>query len=224
MQIRLTVDYHKALMAERDIRKDEGEVEYYINEFDNVAAGLVKMRRLTQYDRMVLFLQGLLVRIVRKVYGGVKMDSKKLETFEWSGVFNEVVEAKLNHNHADANFDRLGLRVKQELQVKETISVILKRPEWKPPTAANTEATPPTQAPPTRPNAGEDIIVGRLEEMRDIRIYVQQRWAEQEGRSPNQVGRKEPFGTAAGPMTGMNKSTNCWWGNEGHRKRRCPNY
>ena len=44
VQIRLTVNYLKALAAERDIRKDEGEAEFYINEFDDVAAELVKMR------------------------------------------------------------------------------------------------------------------------------------------------------------------------------------
>ena len=112
MQIRLTIDYLNALVADRDIRKDEGEVEYYINEFDDVAAELVKLRRLTRYDRMVLFLQGLPVRIARKVYEDLKLDTKKLETFEWSGVFNEVVEAALNHHRADANFHRLELRAK----------------------------------------------------------------------------------------------------------------
>ena len=128
-QIRLTVDYLKALATETDIRKDEGEVEYYINEFDDVAAELVKMRQLTRYDRMVLFLEGLPVKIARKVYEDVKMDAKKLESFERSGVFNEVVEATLNHNRADADFDRLGLRENQEPQAKEMISAILKRPE-----------------------------------------------------------------------------------------------
>ena len=50
MQIRLTVDYLKALAAKRDVRSDEGEVEYYNNKFDNVEAELVKMRRLTWYN------------------------------------------------------------------------------------------------------------------------------------------------------------------------------
>ena len=67
VQIHLTVDYLKARAAKRDIRRDEGEVEYYINEFDDMAAGLVKMRRLTRYDRMVIFLEGLPVKIARKV-------------------------------------------------------------------------------------------------------------------------------------------------------------
>ena len=199
-------------------------MEYYINEFDDVAAELIKMRRLTRYDRMVLFLEGLPVRIVRKVYEGVKLETKKLETFERSRVFNEVVEATLNRNHADADVDRLGLRAKQEPQAKETISAILKRLEWKPPTPANAEATSPTQTPPTRPNAGKVVMVGLLEEMRDLRIYVQQRWAEQEGRSPKQVARKAPFAAAAGPMMGMNESTCFWCGNEGHIKTRCPDY
>ena len=175
MQMRLTVDSLKALAAERDIRKDEGEVEYYINEFDDVAAELVKMRRITRYDRMVLFLGELPVKIARKVYEDVKLDAKKLETLEQSGVFNEVVEAALNHNRADADLDQLGLHAKQEPQAKETILAILKRPEWKPPTPANAEATPPTQAPPMRPNAGEDVMVGLLEEMRNLWIYLQQR-------------------------------------------------
>ena len=135
------------------------------------------------------------------------MDTKKPETFERSGVFNEVGEAALNQNRADANFDRLGLRANQEPQTKEMISAILKRPEWKPPTPANAEVIPPTQAPATRPSVGEDVMVGLLEEMRDQRIYVQQRWAEQEVRSPNQIARKAPFAAAAGPMTGMNQST-----------------
>src|SRR5437588_2504804 len=114
VQMRLTVDYLKALAAKRDVRKDEGEVEYYINEFNDVAAELVKKRRLTRYDRMVLFLEGLPVKIARKVYEEVKLDTKKLETFERPGVLNEVVEAALNDNRADADFDRLALRAKQE--------------------------------------------------------------------------------------------------------------
>ena len=32
-------------------------VEYNLDEFDDVAAELVKMRRVTWYDRMVLFLE-----------------------------------------------------------------------------------------------------------------------------------------------------------------------
>ena len=133
-QISLTVDYLKALAAERDIRKNEEEVEYYINEFDDVATELVRMRRLTRYDRMFLFLEGLPVRIARKVYEGVKLDTKSLKTFERSWLFNEVVKDTLNHNHANADFDRLGLCAKQDPQAKETISAILKRLKWKPPT------------------------------------------------------------------------------------------
>ena len=224
VQIRLTVNYLKALAAKRDIRKDEGEVEYYIHDFDNVAVELVKMRRLTRYDRMVLFLEGLPVKIARKVHEEVKLETKKPETFERSGVFNEVVEAAINHNRADADFDRLGRHANQEPPGKETILSTLKRPEWKPPTPANAEVIPPTQAPPTRPSVGEDVMVGLLVEMRDLRIYVQQRWAEQEGRSPNQVARKAPFAPAAAPMTGMNESTCSWCGNEGHMKTRCPDY
>ena len=60
--------------------------------------------------------------------------------------------------------------------------------------------------------------------MRDLRIYVQQRWAEQEGRSPNQIARSAPFAAAAGPITGMSESTCFWCGNEGHIKTRCPDY
>ena len=44
MQIRLKVDYLKALAANRYIWKDKREVEYYINEFDDVAGKLGKMR------------------------------------------------------------------------------------------------------------------------------------------------------------------------------------
>ena len=117
----------------------------------------------------------------------------------------------------------MGLRANQE-PAKETISAILKRPEWKPPTPANAEVIPPTQAPPTRPNASEDVMVGLLEEMRDLRIYVQQKWAEQEGPSPNQIARKAPFAAAAGPITGLCESTCFWCGNEGHIKTRCPDY
>ena len=82
-------------------------MDYYINEFNDVAAELLKLRKLTRYDRMVLLLQRLPVKIARKVYEDVKLDTKKLATFERSGVFNKVVEAALNHNHADAEFYRL---------------------------------------------------------------------------------------------------------------------
>ena len=48
VQICLMVKYLKALAAKKDIQKDEGQVEYYINQFDDVASELVKMRRLTR--------------------------------------------------------------------------------------------------------------------------------------------------------------------------------
>ena len=79
------------------------------------------------------------MRITRKVYEGVKLDTKKLETIERLGVFNEVVEVALQHNRADADFDRLGLRTNQESEAEERISEILKKPYWKPPTPANEE-------------------------------------------------------------------------------------
>ena len=53
------------------------------------------MRPLTWYDWIILFSDGLPVRIARKVYAGVKLDTKKLETFEQSGVIHEVVKAAL---------------------------------------------------------------------------------------------------------------------------------
>ena len=53
---------------------------------------------------------------------------------------------------------------------------------------------------------------------------MQQRWAEQEGRSANQVARKGPFAAAVGPMTGMNESTYFWCRNEGHIKTWCLDY
>ena len=125
---------------------------------------------------MVLFLEGLSVRIARKVYEGVKLDMKKLETFKRSGAFKEAIKATLNHNCAGANFNRLGLHANRELQEKETISAIFQRLEWKPPTpvkvevtrprqALPTQALPPAQAPLMRPNASEDMMVGIVEEM-----------------------------------------------------------
>ena len=60
--------------------------------------------------------------------------------------------------------------------------------------------------------------------MRDIRIYVQQRWAEQEGWSPNLIVRKSPFAAPVGPITGINESTSFWCGIEGHIKTRCLDY
>ena len=139
-------------------------------------------------------------------------------------MFNEVVEAALNHNRADTNFDQLGLCTNQESQTKETISAILKRREWKPPTPTNAEVISPTQAPPTRLNVGEDVMVGLQEEMRDLRIYMQQKWAVQEDRSPSYIAKKALFATAAGPMMRMNESTCFWCGKEGHIKVRCPDY
>ena len=179
------------------------------------------MRRLTRYDRIVLFREGLPVKIARKVYKEVKLDMNKVETFQRSMLFNEVVKAAINQNHADADFYHLGLRGNQEPQAKETISAILKRPEWKPPTPAKAEAIPPTQSPSTRLNAGEDVMVGLLEEMLVLRINIQQRWADQESRSPNRMAIKVPFADAIGPMTGLNERTCFWCGNEGHIKTRC---
>lgn len=85
VQLRLMVDYLKALAAKRDVWKDEGEVEYYTNEFDDMAIELVSRRRRTQYDRIVLFLEGLLVKLGRRVYEGVKLDTNTLVTFERLG-------------------------------------------------------------------------------------------------------------------------------------------
>ena len=149
---------------------------------------------------------------------------KKLETVEQSRAFNEVVEATLSHNRADTHFDRLGLHANQEPEAKVTISAIHKRAEWTPPTPANTEVIRPMKVPATRPSVRKEVMVGLLVEMRDLRINMQQKWAEQEDRSPKRIARQAPVAAAAGMMTGMNVSTCFWWGNEGHKKTRCPDY
>ena len=105
VQICLTVDYLKARAAKSVVRSDEGEVEYYINEFDDVEAEPVKLRGLRWYDRMVIFLEGLPVSMARKIYDGVKLDTNKVDTFKQSGAFNRAMSATINHNRADGDFD-----------------------------------------------------------------------------------------------------------------------
>lgn len=56
----------------------------------------------------------------------MKLDTKKLETFEWSRVFDDVVKATLNNNLADINVDRVALHTDRQPQMKEMFSVILK--------------------------------------------------------------------------------------------------
>ena len=102
--------------------------------------------------------------------------------------------------------------------------MILKRLEWKPPIPSKAEVIPPTQALPTRPSIGEEVLVGLLKEIRDLRIYIQQKWAEQEDRSPNHIARRASFTVATGPLTGINKSTCFWSCNEEHLKTRSPDY
>ena len=108
-----------------------------MNEFEEISARLVEIGRLTRYDRIVLFLEGLPVSLA-KVYREVKLDTRNPDTFEREGCFEEAIEAPITHNRTDADFDRLRIKEGREKpQGKETISKILQNPEWKPPTPSN---------------------------------------------------------------------------------------
>src|SRR5437588_6852405 len=56
-------------------------VERYVYEFKEISAALVGKRGLTEYDRVVLFLQGLPDGLVEKIYLKVSLDVDDPDTF-----------------------------------------------------------------------------------------------------------------------------------------------
>src|SRR5437588_8829828 len=80
------------------LRDTAEAVERYIYEFKEISVALVGKRRLTEFDRVVLFLQGLPDSLVEKIYLKVSLDVNDPDTFGREGCFKEAVEAALAFN------------------------------------------------------------------------------------------------------------------------------
>src|SRR5205085_7726467 len=106
-QRRVSVTFLRDLTAEAALRDTAEAVERYVYEFKEITAALVGKRRLTEYDRVVLFLQGLPDGLVEKIYLKVSLDVDDPDTFAHEGCFKEAVKATLAFNRTAADVAKI---------------------------------------------------------------------------------------------------------------------
>jgi hypothetical protein len=248
----ISIPFLQDLVKDKAFRKDADEVERYIYLFREVSSVLVKDQRLTGYEQVVLFLQGMPEGLVGKIYSQVKLDIDDPSTFVREGCFKEAIDVALTLNRTAADVNRLqalgiGARVEQQenLRVNEVVRKLIQNPERKPVIPAIVKISEPTpellQAP--KPN-WEDRMGDLEKEMQELRIYRQQM---QQGSlyipttqpniqampfpsRPRYLGSQPyrpstnqlPVGGSSGG--GMNPRGCRWCGEEGHIKVRCSDY
>jgi len=228
-------------------------VERYVYEFKEISAALVGKRGLTEYDRVVLFLQGLPDGLVEKIYLKVSLDVDDPDTFAREGCFKEAVEAALAFNWRAADVAKIrplgagtvGGQPEERRQATQPAMRILQRPEQSPqaPPVPPKVARPP-EAQPQPPQPDWDGLMGELgKTMQELRIHRQQMQAGGYGYVESQPVTR-PFASVAPPRQcyqpypqyqqyqsqtanqagGMNLRGCRWCGEEGHIKLRCPDY
>src|SRR5437660_1117997 len=106
-QRRVSVTFLRDLTAGAALRDMAEAVEQYVYEFKEISAALLGKRRLTEYDRVVLFLQELPDGLVEKIYLKVSLDIDDPDTFAREGCFKEAVEAALAFNRTAADVAKI---------------------------------------------------------------------------------------------------------------------
>ena len=106
-QQRNTVSYLQALSSDKAFRRDAEDVERYIYSFQGISNNLVAEKRLTAYDQMVCFLQGLLEKISVKIFQDLRLDIDDPRSFTENGGFTRAVTLALTLNRMEASVNHL---------------------------------------------------------------------------------------------------------------------
>jgi len=106
-QQRNTVSYLQALSSDKAFRRDAEDIERYLYSFQGISNNLVAEKRLTAYDQMVCFLQGLPEKISVKIFQDLRLDIDDPRSFTENGGFTRAVTLALTSNRMEASVNRL---------------------------------------------------------------------------------------------------------------------
>ena len=88
------------------------EVERYIHTYQQISNALVSEMRLTAFDQMICFLQGLPDNTATKIFEGMKFDVDEPATFSANGGIGRAVTIALTMTRKKANVSKM-----QELRI-----------------------------------------------------------------------------------------------------------
>ena len=126
-QQRNTVAYLQTLACKKALRKDADEVERYIYAFQEISNNLVALERITAYDQMSCFLQGLPKMISIQLTKDLSLDIDDPGTFMANGGIKAGVKLALALNKTASNVDRLwvaGILTKDSYDARKPVPIV----------------------------------------------------------------------------------------------------
>jgi len=106
-QKRNTVTYVRSLSADRHFRQKAADMEGYISTYKQISDILVADRRLTVFDQMMCFLQGLPDSIATRIFEDMRLDVDEPASFNTQGGFSKAMTIALTRTMKKANVSKM---------------------------------------------------------------------------------------------------------------------
>ena len=106
-QQRNTVTFLRSLFSDKPFHMKAEEVERYIRTYQQISNTLVSEMRLTAFDQMICFLQGLPDNSAMKIFEDMKFDVDEPATFSANGGFSGAVMIALTMTRKKANVSKM---------------------------------------------------------------------------------------------------------------------
>ena len=181
-QQRNTVTFLRSLSSDKPFRIKAEEVERYIRTYQQISNTLVSEMRLTTFDQMICFLQGLPDNTAMKIFEDMKFDVDEPATFSANGGFGGAVTIALTMTRKKANvsmMQELRILTEERNQTPHTTEIrILRNPNaMKETTNQNSQQAPQTQAQTPQLQMQEKKWSDQMEtlkrELEELRLFQQ---------------------------------------------------
>ena len=181
-QQRNTVTFLRSLSSDKPFRMKAEEVERYIRTYQQISNTLVSEMRLTAFDQMICFLQGLPDNTATKIFEDMKFDMDEPATFSANGGFSGAVTIALTMTMKKANVSKmqeLRILTEERNQTPHTETRILRNPNATKETAnqnpQNAQAPQPQaqMQPQTQEKKWSDQMETLKRELEELRLFQQ---------------------------------------------------
>ena len=236
-QQRNTVTFLRSLSSDKPFRTKAEEVERYIPTYQQISNTLVSEIRLTAFDQMICFLQGLPDNTARKIFEDMKFDVDEPATFSANGGFSGAVTIALTMTRKEANVSKmqeLRILTEEQNQTPHTEIRILRNPKDAKETAnQNPQSAPQSQPQPqTQVKKWSDQMETLEREMEEMRLFQQSAMSPGMQRGFQQRNNNSYIRDNRGENRNLPTTESipvndrgCWWrGLNNHRKIACYDY
>ena len=242
-QQRNTVTYLRSLSSDRHFRVKAGDVEGYIRTYQQISNILVAETRLTVFDQMICFLQGLPDNIATKIFEDMRLDVDEPASFNILGGFSKAVAMALTMTRKKANVSKMyelkiltgEQRIKGKEQVQSQqypmapVTRILKHPDSE--NAVQTSEAPLQNQEMQEAGQLHDQMEMLKRELEELKLFRQSAMpllssqpGGQRGYQPRNNYSQENRNMPATESIPVNDRGCRWCGLNNHRKHSCYEY